>query len=460
MTQNQTVSRRSNRDPRNSRFRMSSNPPPALDAVLRSLLAFSVIATKGELRAHVARINKAYNNKGTADDLYRFLKSEGFLYLQAGGRIEVRRGRIRGHLGVPEPTSVAPKTPIQEKVVPAVAETKVVTPPVELTETVGKSNALVRKSRLLFMTPSEFVDFEFFREGFLGDGPYSVPKAEKSTVALADRFAAGRLLKRVTGSDRFAVYEVIVPIEAWHIVKIEARKRRKISSYVYQMLVEMMDRAKGPYDSYEQLFDDVGSDWNVKFTTLRTQLTSFRDKGNKNAAIGGAIPVYHAGNRFEKDIVVCVHGFEGFEFEIEECVYHPRTHDLDARSARGVLDDPGVKGPVVEEPVVETPIVVAEDSTPTMDLERLLEDRPEVREALADEALAIADRIHSGEERTLTIAELTARRDALLAEATKLTETIAIREREVAEEKARLEAEEAELVAKLDDVRARKAKLE
>lgn len=100
------------------------------------------------------------------------------------------------------------------------------------------------------------------------------------------------------------------------------------------------------------------------------------------------------------------------------------------------------------------------EKTPKVDVERILEDRPEIREALTEEALAIASRIHSGEERTYTLAELVARRDALLAEAAKLAETIAIREREIAEERARLEAEEAELVAKLDAIRARKAELE
>jgi hypothetical protein len=103
--------------------------------------------------------------------------------------------------------------------------------------------------------------------------------------------------------------------------------------------------------------------------------------------------------------------------------------------------------------------VQVREETPTVDVERILEDRPEIHKALTEEALAIASRIHSGEERTYTFAELVARRDALLAGAEALTKVIAEREREVAEEKARLETEEAELLAKLETIRARKAEL-
>ncbi len=460
---------------RGSWYNLTSNKPPALDKVLRDLANDPQIGSLNDLKGRMARVDNEYKEKPKVGNLKAFLLNEGFVREEGSGLVVVESAvreqlekmgvrfaprSVRRSRGVPPivpPVMRFVNTAITGEMVEVNSDLKVVVGDSGEAKSVREER--IPKRALLFLTLAELMSFEFIRDGFFGSGDrFEIPVADTGTgpvIEFCRRLVVSKVFREIEAPEGRVGFETVIPVVSWHIEQIDARVRREIRRPMYDLFRTAQQRLfDTPFRNYNEVLEGPCCSHGVTLSTAKVVFTGFRQDPRpfEGYALCRALKW---GDGHKNDVAVCVPGFEAYEFEVVEGVYVQS-----GRAGTSLKAAPAAAPPVTEDPVVEDPVVVAEDSTPMVDLERLLKDRPEVREALADEALAIAGRVHSGEERTFTIAELIAHRDALLAEAAKLTETILAREREVAEEKARLEAEEAELVAKLDAVRARKAKLE
>ncbi len=461
--------------PRVSRYSLASNPPPSLEAVLRAILEKDCFRDSGAIRSFVRKIERTYDEKGPADDLVRFLSNEGFTSNVAEG-IRVQREKIRAHLGMPEPSSASRSSraiPIIPSVLAKAAAEGVQKPKVEPVESPDSQSGgsadgatVTTPTHLFFFTPGEYTDFEFVRDAFFDE------KTRLVTVPLRDdtkpiRLFADRLvdagvcapLDRGEGSAQGEVaYEVLVSFKAWHIERISERADRAVAPEILKVFNALHEYAsQGPFRYADTLVKQIAERFEMKEGTVRSVFFGFREQplvSEPHKRLGAFLILDRSAR--EQTVVVCVKGFEGHRLVPGTQRFVTRSHTV--RSTPAI---PRSANPVVSPaPVVESDDTVEDEGTSTPELGRLLEARPDVREAITEEALAIADRIRSGGERTYTLAELVERRRVLLGGIATLNELIAEKEREIREEEARLEREEAELLARLEAVRARKAKLE